>query len=100
MGLWRRLTGTDDATIAHRLVELWETKVKPDLEAELMAMQQPGAMLEDGANAVAAKEVRVALKALLIKTETRLTVRANEAMAGQKAVKIKKTRETVETETR
>ena len=98
MGLGRRLVGTDDATIAHLLVELWETKVKPDMEAELAALQQDGAALAEGANAIPVKDVRALVRAMvLLRTESRLTVRANESMASHKPVKIKKTRETVET---
>ena len=97
MGALSRLLGTDDATVAHRFVLLWEQKIRPDLEAEIVAMQAEGAALADGANAISAKEVRALLKALLKTADTRVTVRANEVMGRRPTKKtVKKTSASVQ----
>ena len=77
--------------MAHRQVQFFAEKVKPDLEAELRALQQEGASLAEGANAITVKDVRALLKAFLTTTETRISVRANESMSRRPQKHVKKT---------
>lgn len=87
MGLWRRLVGTDDATMAHRVILVWN-RARPDMQAEIDKLPN---------ETPAQQEIRATLRGFLDKTESRLIARAHEPMAAQGRRFVKKT-ETVQVE--